>query len=127
MYFKLIFINENIISETIYENIVRYLLKFITTLYQTKNFCLNKFYYTDVFLRLGKTSRMKGKHRLYEIKQLRFIENTFVSLTNLFVNLVYKVSEMYLPYGLNFSKIALVGFQCEPVSLDVNKVCFYEE
>ena len=34
---------------------------------------------------------------------------------------------MYLPYSLNFSKIALVGFQCEPVSLDVNKVCFYEE
>ena len=31
---------------------------------------------------------------------------------------------MYLPYSLNFSKIALVEFQCEPVSLDVNKVFF---
>ena len=38
---------------------------------------------------------------------------------------------MYLFYSLMnssyFSKMALVGFQYEPVSLDVNEVCFEEE
>ena len=42
---------------------------------------------------------------------------------------------MYLSYSLNFTKInssyfskmALVRFQYEPVSLDVNEVCFEEE
>ena len=41
---------------------------------------------------------------------------------------------MYLSYILNFtanssyfSKMTLVGFQHDPVSLDVNKVCFEEE
>ena len=30
-------------------------------------------------------------------------------------------------YSSYFSKMALVGFQYEPVSLNVNKVCFEEE
>ena len=41
---------------------------------------------------------------------------------------------MYWSYGLNFTtnniyltKIALVGFQYEPVSLDIKEVCFDEE
>ena len=48
----------------------------------------------------------------------------------LFVNSVYNFSEMYLSYTLYltayFIKMALVGFQYEPVSLDVNEVCFEE-
>ena len=67
-------------------------------------------------------------------KQLPFIEK-FICLAVLSVNSVYKFSEMYLSYSqillqINntyFSKMALVGFQYEPVSLDVNKVCFEEE
>ena len=67
-------------------------------------------------------------------KQLPFIE-TFICLAILSVNSVYKFSEIYISYSVNFlqinsiyfSKMALVGFQYEPVSLDLNKVCFEEE
>ena len=51
----------------------------------------------------------------------------------LFVNLVYQFSEVHVSYNLMqtnnsyFSKIALVGFQYEQVSLDVNEVCFDKE
>ena len=58
----------------------------------------------------------------------------------LFVNLVYQFSEVHVLFNLSacnlillqtnnsyFTKIALVGFQYEQVSLDVNEVCFDEE
>ena len=66
-------------------------------------------------------------------KQLSFI-GKFVCLAILSANSVYKFSEMYQSYSLNFttnkqqlfSETTLVEFQYEPVSLDVNKVCFEE-
>ena len=72
------------------------------------------------------------KCRYMKSKQLRLIE---IFLTIQYVNLVYKFSKMYLSYSLNFllinnsyfSRMALVGFQYEPIILDVNKVCFNEE
>ena len=54
-------------------------------------------------------------------KQLHFIEK-FICLAILSVNSVYKFSEMYLSYSLNFTKPVY-----ELVNLDVNKVCFEEE
>ena len=66
-------------------------------------------------------------------KQLPLIEKC-ICLTILSANSVHKFSEMYLYYNLNFTinsryfiKMALAGFQYEPVSLDVNEVCFEEE
>ena len=68
-------------------------------------------------------------------KQLPFIEK-FICLATLSGNSwnsVYKFSEMYLSYcslsfnSSYFTKMALVEFQHEPVSLDVNEVCFEEE
>ena len=56
-----------------------------------------------------------------------------ICLTMLSVNSVYKFSGNYsLNFAANinssyFSKMALVGFQYEPVSLDVSKVYFEEE
>ena len=85
-----------------------------------------------------------------ESKQLLLIEKC-ICLRIISVNSVCKFSEIYLLYSLtvttnsHFSKMALVGFNSfmtgfymitasvmkefknEPVSLDVNKVCFEEE
>ena len=55
-------------------------------------------------------------------KQLPLIEKC-TYLTIISVNSVYKFCGMYLSYSVNFST-ALVGFQHEPVRLDVNEVCF---
>ena len=62
------------------------------------------------------------------------MKNVFF-LTILSVNSVHRFSEVYLLTteillkinNSDFSKIALVGLQYEPVSLNVNKVCFDEE
>ena len=67
-------------------------------------------------------------------KQLSFIEK-FICLAILSVNSVYRFSECiyliaYILLQINgsyFSKIALVRFQYEPVSLDVTEVCFEEK
>ena len=67
-------------------------------------------------------------------KQLSFIEK-FICLAILSVNSVYTFSECiyliaYILLQINssyFSKIGLVQFQYEPVSLDVTKVCFEEK
>ena len=65
-------------------------------------------------------------------KQLTLIEES-ICLTILSVNSVYKVfwnvSITYILLQINsyFRKISLVGFQYEPVSLDVNEACFEEE
>ena len=63
------------------------------------------------------------KHRsVYEIKTTPpHWKCTY--LTILTVNSVYKFCGMYLSYSVNFST-ALVGFQYEPVRLDVNEDCF---
>ena len=62
-------------------------------------------------------------------KQLPLIEKCIC--LNIFCQFSYKFSEVYLLlkfyYKFYFRKMALVGFQYEPVSLKVNKVCFDEE
>ena len=104
------------------------------------NMCLYKIYYAKfgyALLRLEKLRvlNVQWKHRsVYEIKTNPLIEK-FICLTILSVNSVYKFPEMYIfiAYMLPqidiryFSKIDLVGFQYEPVSLDVNKACFEEQ
>ena len=104
------------------------------------NLCLYKIYYAKfcyALLRLEKLRvlNVQWKHRsVYEIKTNSLIEK-FICLTILSVNSVYKFPEMYLliAYMLPqidiryFSKIDLVGFQYEPVNLDVNKACFEEQ
>ena len=41
---------------------------------------------------------------------------------------IYLIAKILLQVNSSyFSKMALVGFQYEPVSLDVNEVCFEEE
>ena len=96
---------ENISYFNIWENIGRYLLKFITTLSQIKTFSQHLFFlhlaFYDALLWLEKTySENVGQYM--KLKQLPFIEK-FICLAILCVNSVYKFSEMYLSCSLNFS------------------------
>ena len=68
-----------------------------------------------------------------EVKQV-FLTEKYICLTILSFNPVYKFSEMYLSYSLDFttnkysySKVVILGFQYEPISLDVKEVCFQQE
>ena len=45
-----------------------------------------------------------------------------------FLECIYRITQYLLQINSkHFSKMALVGFRFEPVSLDVNKVCFEEK
>ena len=67
-------------------------------------------------------------------KQLLFIEK-YICLAILYANSVYSflkcicgIAHVLLQTNSSyFSKMALVRFQCEPVSLDINETCFEEE
>ena len=72
------------------------------------------------------TEPPRGGSLLFITKSQR-IPGTHLILS---VNSVYMFSKMYLSYRLNFntnSKMTLVEFQYEPVTLDIKEVCFEEE
>ena len=65
-------------------------------------------------------------------KQLPLIEKciflTILSVSSVYLKCIYLTAQILLQINSSyFGKIALVGFQYEHVSLDVNEICFEEE